>query len=117
MRILFASIVIGPLMLFGALPAAADAITQGHTVGLNEVEEVLQLIDDHRADRLQRSIECRLPAKNIRLVGVHRTAVYSGRDIAVLGRKRSVGVEFICGRARNQARGLVTRPKSVGSRA
>ena len=69
----------------GALLAEPDAVAQRHVVGLDQIEKMLQLIDDDGADRLQRAIESRLAAKNIRQVGVGRAAVDAGGEIAVFG--------------------------------
>jgi len=53
-----------------ALVAQPDAVAQRDVVGLNEIEEMLQLIDDDRADRLQGAIERRLTPVDVRLIGI-----------------------------------------------
>ena len=63
--------------------ADADPVAQCHLVGLDQVEEVLRLIDDDRADRMRRPVKDRLTTKEKGHVSVGRAAVDAGREIAV----------------------------------
>ena len=61
---------------------------------------MLRLIDDERADRLQRAVEGRLAAKHIRQVRIGVAAVDAGRELAVsCGGDRTTGGDAFCASA------------------